>query len=217
MQALSVSCFKTSIAPLVCSLLKTLCCPIFSVPCCSMWLCCLFVSRHSALLCWSRIQHPESASPASVTELLQQIAQYESTVLDGIRKALENAPPSVSSVSESMEDLEVEQANSSCCGEGCKETASGCCRGGEKMDLDAPNKQQKSSSGSTGCASSSSEGLNCLLQRCMDLVSELGLPQELNDHIQELKNLKWWNLRDTIAAVLDPTWTDCWVMEQNSV
>ena len=148
------------------------------------------MSCHSALLCWSRIHHLESASLASVTELLQQIAQYESTVLDGIRKALENPPPSVTSVSESMEDLEVEQANTSCCGEGCKEKASGCCRGGEKMDLDAPNKQQKPSSGSTDCASSSSERLNCLLQRCMDLVSELGLPQELRDHIQELKNLK---------------------------
>nr|XP_046227983.1 OTU deubiquitinase with linear linkage specificity a [Scatophagus argus] len=142
----------------------------------------------SAIGCWCQIQHPESPVPASVTDLLQRVSQHEDTVMDGIRKALENPPPSVSSVSESMEDLEVKPADSGCCGEGCKEA--GCCQGGDKMDMDSPYQQQMSCSGSTDCSSSSGESLNYLLQCCMDLVSELGLPQELISHIQELKNVE---------------------------
>ncbi|XP_051267164.1 OTU deubiquitinase with linear linkage specificity a [Dicentrarchus labrax] len=141
----------------------------------------------SAVWCWCQIQHPESPVPASVTDLLRRVSQHEEAVLDGIRKTLENPPPSVSSVSDSMEDLEVQQADSGCCGEGCRETD--CCRGGEKMDLDGSQQQQKPCSGSTDCSSGLSESLNFLLQRCVDLVSELELPQELISHIQELQNM----------------------------
>ncbi|XP_076617677.1 OTU deubiquitinase with linear linkage specificity a [Chaetodon auriga] len=137
----------------------------------------------SAICCWCQIQHPESPVPASVTDLLQRVSQHEDAVVNGIREALENPPPSVSSVSESMEDLEVKQADPSCCGAACKETD--CCKGGEKMDLDLPHQQQKPRSAS----SSSSEGLNHLVQRCVELVSELGLPQELVSHIQELQSM----------------------------
>lgn len=121
-----------------------------------------------------------------MTDLLQRVCQYEETILDGIRKALENPPPSVTSVSESIEDLGVNQPDSDCCGGGCKETA--CCKGGEKMDQDCPKQQQKPSSVSSD-SSSSSQSLNDILQGCMDLVSELGLPDELLLHIQELKNM----------------------------
>ncbi|KAM9337316.1 OTU deubiquitinase with linear linkage specificity a [Symphorus nematophorus] len=141
----------------------------------------------SAVCCWCQIQHPESPVPASVTDLLQRVSQYEDKVMDGIREALENPPPSVSSVSESFEDLEMEKADPGCCGGGCKETD--CCQGGEKMDLDAPHLPQQPRPGSTDCSSSSSESLNYLVQRCVDLVSELGLPRELIGHIQELKNM----------------------------
>ncbi|XP_040921854.1 OTU deubiquitinase with linear linkage specificity a [Toxotes jaculatrix] len=141
----------------------------------------------SAIWCWCQIQHPENPVPASVTELLQRVSQHEDKITDGIRQALENPPPSVSDVSESMEDLEVEQADRDCCGEGCEEA--GCCRRGEKMDLDIPHQPQKHCLGSTDCSSSSDEGLNLLLQLCMNVVSELGLPQELISHIQELKNM----------------------------
>lgn len=106
--------------------------------------------------------------------------------MDGIRKALENPPPSVTSVSESIGDLEVNQSGSDCCGGGCKETV--CCKGEEKMDLDCPKQQQKPASGSSG-SSSLSQSLNDILQSCMDIVSELGLPEELLGHIQELKNM----------------------------
>lgn len=127
--------------------------------------------------------------PASVTELLQQVSQHEDKIMDNIRNALENPPPSVSDVSESMSDLEVEQTDSGCRGEGCKETD--CCRRwekGENMDLDAPHQLQKLQSKSSDYLCSSGESLNLLLQRCMDVVSELGLPRELIGHIEELKN-----------------------------
>ncbi|XP_068160453.1 OTU deubiquitinase with linear linkage specificity a [Antennarius striatus] len=147
----------------------------------------------SALSCWCRIQHPESAIPASVSDLLQQVSLYEDSIVDGLKKALENPPPSVTSISEGIEDLGVKQEESGCsgdagcCGEGCKEA--NCCRGGEKMDLDVPQQKPKPHCISTNCSSSRSENLNYLVQRCLDLVSELGLPQELISHIQELKNI----------------------------
>ncbi|CAJ1082476.1 OTU deubiquitinase with linear linkage specificity a [Xyrichtys novacula] len=140
----------------------------------------------SAICCWCQIQHPESPVPVCVTSLLQQVTQHEDRIMAGIRDALENPPPSVSVVSESMEDLEVEQADSKCCGGGggCKDT--GCCKEGEKIDLGAPLPQKKPFSGSTDCSSSSSESLDLLMQRCIDVVLELGLPQELISCIQEL-------------------------------
>lgn len=101
--------------------------------------------------------------------------------MDGIRNALENPPPSVSSVSESIDDLDVNQSNSGCCGGECPEKS--CCKGEEKMDQDCPKQQQRSSS----------EILDDLLQSVKDLVSELGLPDELFGHVQEVKDIKEQN------------------------
>ncbi|XP_047423713.1 OTU deubiquitinase with linear linkage specificity a [Mugil cephalus] len=140
----------------------------------------------SAILCWCQIQHPEAPVPASVTDLLQQATQHENQILDRIKNELENPPPSVSTVSESMEDLEMGQADPGCCGEGCKE--SNCCKA-EKMDMDVHQQPQNLCSGASDCSSSSSESLSVLLQRCVDLVTELGLPQEMISHIQELNNM----------------------------
>ncbi|KAE8279753.1 hypothetical protein D5F01_LYC21882 [Larimichthys crocea] len=137
----------------------------------------------SAVSCWCQIQYPGRPIPASVCDLLQQIEQYENTIIEGLKYV----PPSVSSVSETMEDLDLKQPDSGCCGEGCKETD--CCKRGEKMDLDVPHQQQKPRTWSTDCSSSSSGTVNHLVQRCMDLVSELGLPQELLGHIEEVKNV----------------------------
>ncbi|XP_037612572.1 OTU deubiquitinase with linear linkage specificity a isoform X2 [Sebastes umbrosus] len=162
----------------------------------------------SAISCWCQIQHPESPVPASVTDLLQRVSKHEDAIREGIRRAMEDPPPSVSSVSESMEDLEVKPVDPGCCGgEGCKETdcckkgepgccggegskETDCCKKGENMDLPVSHQKQKLGSGSTDCSSSSSsESLSHLLQLCMDLVSELGLPQELIGHIQEMENM----------------------------
>ncbi|TKS87593.1 Yae1 domain-containing protein 1 [Collichthys lucidus] len=138
----------------------------------------------SAVSCWCQIQYPGRPIPASVRYLVQQIEQYENTIIESLKYV---PPPSVSSVSETMEDLDLKQPDSGCCGEGCKETD--CCKREEKMDLDVPHQQQKPRSCSTDCSSSSSGTVNHLVQLCMDLVSELGLPQELLGHIEEVKNV----------------------------
>lgn len=145
-----------------------------------LWHCGLFVI-YSAIICWCQSHHPESPVLASVKGLLQRISLSEDTIVEGIKNALENPPPSVSSVSESIEALDVNQSNSNCCGGGCQEKS--CCKGEEKMDQECP-KQEKSNS---------SESLNDLLQSVKDLVSELGLPDELFGHIQEVKNIKEQN------------------------
>lgn len=133
------------------------------------------------------MEHPESPVPTSVTDLLQRISQYEDTIMNGIKEAFDNPPPSVSSVSESMEDLDVKPADSGCCGGECTETD--CCKGAEKMDLAVSINQQQPCSGSTNCSSTSRESLDYLIQRCIRLVSELGLPEELIIHIKELNML----------------------------
>lgn len=132
----------------------------------------------SAIFCWCQSHHPESPVLASVKGLLQRVSQYEDTIMDGIKNALENPPPSVTSVSESIDDLDVNQSNSDCCGGGCQERS--CCRGEEIMDQDCP-KQQQNNSG---------ESLNDLLQNVKNIVSELGLPDELFTHLEEVNTIK---------------------------
>lgn len=134
----------------------------------------------SAIWCWCQIQHPEKPVPSSVTDLLHRVTQHEDRIANGIKNALENPPPSVSDVSESMEDLEVERADRGCCKQHCEE--SDCCRKGETMDSDFPHRPQRICSGST-------EELHLLLQCCVDVVSELGMPQDLIGHIEELRKL----------------------------
>ncbi|XP_060950025.1 OTU deubiquitinase with linear linkage specificity a [Limanda limanda] len=143
----------------------------------------------SAVWCWCQIEHPETPVPARVTELLQRVSQHEDRIADGIRKSLENPPPSVSDVSESMEDLEVKQADPSCCGDGGCGEGTDCCSRGDTMDQDFPQRPPRLCSGSASRSSSSDEDLSLLLQSCRDLVSELELPQELLTHIQELKDI----------------------------
>ncbi|KAM4719163.1 OTU deubiquitinase with linear linkage specificity a [Anableps anableps] len=141
----------------------------------------------SAIWCWCQIQHPEKPVPSRVIDLLQQVTQHEEGIVDGIRKALENPPPSVSDVSESMEDLEVKPAGPGCGGAGCEEA--GSCRGEQKTDLGGSHDQRYLCSEPSCASAGSCEGLELLVQRCMDLVSELELPQELISHIEELRNM----------------------------
>lgn len=98
--------------------------------------------------------------------------------MEGINKALENAPPSISSVSETMKELDLKHSESGCCGSRSNDME--CCKGAEKMDLKVTDPQKNLFSGA-------SESLSCLLQQCIDLVAELGLPQELSHHMEELK------------------------------
>lgn len=142
-----------------------------------------------AIRCWCQSQHPENSQAIqTVSELLNQVTQHEDTITERIRKTLENPPPSVSDVSEGIEDLEVGHPSRSCCGEGCKETD--CCRA-DKMDIDAGHLHQphRLCSGSND-SFDSEDKLIPLLQRCVELATELGLPQELIGHIEELRNIK---------------------------
>lgn len=160
----------------------------FSLPLC-LNLSPLCVPRHSAISCWFQTHHPGSPVPASLTDLLQRIVQHEEAIMSGIQRALENPPPSVSDASESMEDLEIKQEDQDCQGEGCNE--GNCCRGGGKMDTDAPRQPQSRCSSSSDCCFNSGESLNELLQRSVDVVVELGLPQELIQHLQQLRGTDW--------------------------
>lgn len=135
----------------------------------------------SAIWCWCQSQHPENPATQTISDLLHQVTQHEDTITEGIRRTLENPPPSVSDVSESMEELEVEQA-----GEKCKEAD--CCREGEKIDMDIPHQPRRLCTGSTD-SSDTEDKLMLLLQRCVQIVTELGLPQELIDHIETLKQI----------------------------
>ncbi|XP_029935863.1 OTU deubiquitinase with linear linkage specificity a [Myripristis murdjan] len=139
----------------------------------------------SAISCWFQTHHPGSPVPASLTDLLQRIVQHEEAIMSGIQRALENPPPSVSDASESMEDLEIKQEDQDCQGGGCNE--GNCCRGGGKMDTDAPRQPQSRCSSSSDCCFNTGETLNELLQRSVDVVVELGLPQELIQHLQQLR------------------------------
>uniref|UniRef100_A0A3B4AJH5 Uncharacterized protein n=1 Tax=Periophthalmus magnuspinnatus TaxID=409849 RepID=A0A3B4AJH5_9GOBI len=59
----------------------------------------------SALWCWFESQHPENPAKQTVSELLHEVTQHEESILEDIKRTLENPPPSVSDISEAMEDL----------------------------------------------------------------------------------------------------------------
>lgn len=138
-----------------------------------------------AISCWYQIKHPENPVPACVSDLLQQVTKHEDQIIDGIKRALENPPPSVSDVSESMEDLEMGPSD---CPEGaCKD--SDCCRTVEKMEMDSSQEHKGVGLESTDTSSTVEERLNLLVQKCMDVVLELELPRDLLTHIEEIKRL----------------------------
>ncbi|XP_056155714.1 OTU deubiquitinase with linear linkage specificity a [Lampris incognitus] len=139
----------------------------------------------SAVQCWYKFKYPQSPIPTSVTELFQRVVQYEDALMDEMMKALQSPTPSVSDVSESMEDLEVNQGDPDCMGEECKEE--NCCRGDGQMDLSFLERPKSLSLSSDKCWSNMVESSNQLLQSCIDLVLELGLPQELIQHLEELR------------------------------
>lgn len=105
-----------------------------------------------------------------------------------MRKAQEQPPPSVSELVGDMDDLGVDQSD-------CK--GSDCCR---VDDSKCCQKGQSDCSGLDKDISESLAGINIerlfvkdvsleqLLHRCMELVSEMGLPEELKLHIQQLRH-----------------------------
>uniref|UniRef100_A0A8C7VSQ2 OTU deubiquitinase with linear linkage specificity a n=3 Tax=Oncorhynchus TaxID=8016 RepID=A0A8C7VSQ2_ONCMY len=146
----------------------------------------------SAIQCWCQLQRPDTPTPASVTDLLQRVVKHEDSLMEAMKTALENPVPSVSDVSENMEDLGVVEVESGCCaGGGCSKVSGGC-RKDSDMDIGPilPQKPRLSFTLPTDPFAITGESLEQLLQCCMDIVSELGLPQELIQHLQQLKSAK---------------------------
>lgn len=141
----------------------------------------------TAIRCWCQSQHLEHPAVERVSELLHQVTQHEDSIMESIRRTLENPPASVSDISESMEDLGAMQTGGGCCGdEGCKNTD--CCKGGDKMDTDVPQQPHRPSPGSSE-SSNSEDKLVALLRQCAQIVTELGLPPELTAYIQTIRKI----------------------------
>lgn len=127
-------------------------------------------------------------SSEPITQLLQKVEEHEEGLFEAMRKAQALPPPSVSELVGDMDDLGVGQSDcgdSDRCrnyedGERCREGQSDCC--GHDKDI---------SESSAGIHAESlfvkGERLEQLLQRCMALVTEMGLPDELRLHIQQLR------------------------------
>ncbi|XP_061661311.1 OTU deubiquitinase with linear linkage specificity a isoform X1 [Syngnathoides biaculeatus] len=138
----------------------------------------------SAIGSWYQVEHRGRPFPASVTELLRRVSQHEESIVTEIMKAMEKLPPpSVDDVSESMEGLRVAAPD------GCQR--SDCCTGEEQMDTDSPRRSRTSRSacGDGSAAPARGTVFGELVQSCRDIVTELGLPPSLLDHINELENL----------------------------
>ncbi|XP_051543664.1 protein YAE1 homolog [Myxocyprinus asiaticus] len=137
----------------------------------------------SAMWCWCKAQLPGSPTLASVTDLLQRVETHEDRLVEAMRKAQERPPPSVTEMVDNMEGLNVEQRdwggesgccnkNGDCCG---RHGVNECCSNIKDMSED-----------SSRCSFSTEESYEQLLKSCLDLVTELGLPEVLKLHIQQL-------------------------------
>uniref|UniRef100_A0A671K4E6 Yae1 domain-containing protein 1-like n=1 Tax=Sinocyclocheilus anshuiensis TaxID=1608454 RepID=A0A671K4E6_9TELE len=128
-----------------------------------------------------------SPALASVTDVLQRLETHEDGLVEDMRKAQQRPPPSVTEMVDDMEDLNVEQRNQGgesrcsnngdCCGRG--RANNDCCGNVGGVSEDSPR---------TLCQHSLSTGesLKRLLKCCLDLLTELGIPEELKLHIQQL-------------------------------
>ncbi|XP_058232241.1 OTU deubiquitinase with linear linkage specificity a [Hemibagrus wyckioides] len=141
----------------------------------------------SALRCWCQSQPSLSSEP--ITQLLQKVEKHEEGLFEAMRRAQELPPPSVSELVGDMDDLGVDQSD---CGD------SDCCRNDE--DGDCCRKGQRDCCGHDEDVNESSAGIHAetvfvkdetleqLLHRCLELVTEMGLPEELRLHIQQLRH-----------------------------
>lgn len=131
----------------------------------------------SAVRCWCQVQLPGSPALASVIDLLQRLEAHEDGLVDAMRKAQQKPLPSVTEMVDDMEDLNVEQRDqvedADCCER--NGTNNDCCGNGRGVSEDSPR-----------VLSHGSLSTRQLLKCCLDLVTELGLPEELKHHIQQL-------------------------------
>ncbi|XP_076868362.1 OTU deubiquitinase with linear linkage specificity a [Brachyhypopomus gauderio] len=131
----------------------------------------------SAVRCWTLSRAPGSSALSSITELLRRVERHEEDLMEAMRKAQEQPPVSVSEVSGDMEELAVGQGD-----QGCSGTAGG-------RDGDGP--AEDAYGGSVRIVSRGSlqtnESLDQLLHSCTVVLTELGLPEELTLHVQQLR------------------------------
>ncbi|XP_056306091.1 OTU deubiquitinase with linear linkage specificity a [Danio aesculapii] len=141
----------------------------------------------SAVRCWCQVQLPESPELASATDLLQRLETHEDELVEAMRKAQQRPIPSVTEMVDDMEDLNVEQTNQG--GESKCSNNEDCC-GRDGANHECCDNVRAESKGSTGVlphgSISKRESLRELQKRCLDFVTELGLPEELKLHIQQL-------------------------------
>ncbi|XP_051538298.1 protein YAE1 homolog [Myxocyprinus asiaticus] len=137
----------------------------------------------SAVRCWCQVQLPGSPALASVTDMLLRVEIHEDKLVEAMRKAQERSPPSVAEMVDDMEDLNVKQSD--------RGAESGCCnKDGDCSGRDGANERcsniKDTSEDSSRSSFSIGDNFEQLLKSCLDLVTELGLPEELKLHIQQL-------------------------------
>lgn len=104
-----------------------------------------------------------------------------------MRRAQELPPPNVEEILEDMEDLGVENNDAEGCCE--KDKNCECCKSNGQRDFCGRDENASLSSikVSTERMLAAEETLEHLLHTCMELVTEMGLPEDLKIHIQQLR------------------------------
>ncbi|XP_030623393.1 OTU deubiquitinase with linear linkage specificity a [Chanos chanos] len=137
----------------------------------------------SALQCWYQSHDPGTPALSSIAELLRRVEEHEEAVIAAMRKAQERPPPSVTDVTETMEDLGMEQENE--CGKsggrGRDGDGGGVCCGKNGDAGGGPTQRPSQNFNDLG------ESMGQLLRRCVEIVTQHGLPEELKRHLLELK------------------------------
>lgn len=113
-----------------------------------------------------------------ITQLLQRVEKHEEGIFEAMRKAQEQPPPSVSELVGDMDDLGVDRSDCgslNCCrnedGTFYLKGQGDCCGHGRNMSDNLIVKD---------------ESLEQFVHSCMELMSEMGLPEELRLRIQQL-------------------------------
>ncbi|XP_026860173.2 OTU deubiquitinase with linear linkage specificity a [Electrophorus electricus] len=144
----------------------------------------------SAVQCWTQSRASGSAALSSVTELLRRVERHEEDLLEAMRRVQEQPPVSMSEVVGDLEELFVgrrDQGGSFGCCQGDHASSNHCGRDEEsRSSLQA----EDAAEGLPGIHSQGSllmrDSLEQLLHSCTVLLTEMGLPEELTHHVQQL-------------------------------
>ncbi|KAI5092208.1 OTU deubiquitinase with linear linkage specificity a [Silurus meridionalis] len=142
----------------------------------------------SAVRCWCQSQPSMRSDP--ITQLLQKVEKHEESLFEAMRKAQEMPPPGVSELVGDMDDLAVDQ---SYCGgsdysridqdgESCRKGHNDCCIHDKDISANYAGIHTKS-------LFIKGESMEQLFHKFMELVTEMGLPEELKLHIQQFRHL----------------------------